>query len=398
MSAAADMEKPRAKLVSPEIEPWTHWIGNLLERHPRFWIRLGNIETSLLEERIEKVVIDRPVYIAGLARSGSTILLELLARHPDTASHRYRDFPLVLTPWLWNWFLDRAGSQTREAMERAHRDRIAVTPESPEAFEEAIWMAFFPDLHNVSKSAVLDGNVRHPDFEAFYRDHVRKLVALRGGTRYLAKGNYNVTRLGYIRKLFPDARFVVPIRDPVWHIASLMKQHRLFTTWEQEDPRVNDHMRRSGHFEFGLGRKPINAGYDGTTAEVVRLWQRGDEVAGWAAHWASVYGHVARVLENPELAASTIVVRYEDLCRDSGGTLAAVLDHCALADDGLTDIARATVSAPTYYEPSFAQAERHTIDDVTGPVARLFGYGRREAAHFSAYRPRHETAMRTSVR
>ena len=187
-------------------------------------------------------------------------LLELLARHPDVVTHRYRDFPPVLVPWMWNRFLDHATRRDPEATERAHGDRIMITPESPEAFEEAVWMAFFADAHEPARSAVLDEGTRRPDFEEFYRNHVRKLLLLRGGRRYVAKGNYNVTRLGYLLKLFPDARFVIPVRDPLWHVASLMKQHQLFCREEEQNPRVLRHMRRSGHFEFGLGRRVINTG------------------------------------------------------------------------------------------------------------------------------------------
>ena len=122
---------------------WTDFLSGLQERHARMWIGLGNFETRILSERLDKVPIVKPVYIAGLARSGTTILLELLARHPDVTSHRYRDFPPVLTPWFWNWFVDRAGNGPQAASERAHGDGIDVTAESPEAFEEVIWMAFF---------------------------------------------------------------------------------------------------------------------------------------------------------------------------------------------------------------------------------------------------------------
>lgn len=374
MTVVADGSRTQTRSPSPEIDLWTHRLGGLVERYPRFWIGLGDRETRLISEQIEKVKVEQPIYVAGLARSGSTILLELLARHRDTASHRYRDFPLALTPWLWNWFVDRAGSAHREATERAHRDRIKVTPESPEAFEEVVWMAFFPHLHDPSTSAVFDEDARHPHFEAFYRDHIRKLLTLRGASRYLSKGNYNVTRLRYLKRLFPDARFIVPIRDPVWHIASLMKQHRLFASWESTDQRVRDHMRRSGHFEFGLDRRPVNLG-NGKAAEIARLWDRGDEIEGWALHWASVYGHIAKQLEDPELSAAMLIVRYEDLCSDPGGTLATILDHCALTDDGLIETARTTISAPTYYEPSFTAAERRLVAERTATVAQLFGYG-----------------------
>lgn len=357
-----------------DIDPWTDRLGGLLERYPRLWTRLGDLETRLVADRLDAVAVDRPIYVTGLARSGTTVLLELLALHPDTVAHRYRDFPLVLTPWAWNWFVDRAGRGEAVARERAHRDRITVTSESPEAFEEVIWMTFFPDIHDPGRDAALGHDTSHPAFEAFYRDHIRKLLALRGGSRYLAKGNYNVTRLPYLHKLFPDARFVVPIRDPQWHIASLMKQHRLFAAAEREDERVLRHMRRSGHFEFGLGRRPIDVG-DGA-AEVTRLWAEGEEVEGWAAHWALVYGHVAdRLAADPDLAAATLVVRYEDFCSAPAEVMARVLDHCALAPGSLPEAAAARISAPDYYQPDFTEEERATIARRTAAVAGRFGYG-----------------------
>lgn len=352
------------------VDPWSDRLGRLVERSPRLWTSLGRLETRLLKERLAQVRIDRPVYIAGLARSGSTILLEQLARHPDTATHRYRDFPLVLTLWGWNWFVDRAGARDEEPAERAHKDRIVVTRESPEAFEEVVWMAFFEQLHESAAEAVLDASTSHPRFETFYRDHIRKLLMLRGGTRYLAKANYNVTRLGYLKKLFPDARFVVPIRDPVWHIASLMKQHALFVDAQARDRRVEDHMRRSGHFEFGLGRRPVNTG----RGDAGRLWSEGQEVAGWALHWANIYGHVADRLADPDLAEATMILRYEDLCAEPRQVMSSVCDHCFLDPAGLPAGAARQISAPAYYEPEFSRAERDLIAELAGPVSKRFGY------------------------
>src|SRR5690606_23975462 len=109
--------------------------------------------------------------------------------------------------------------------------------------------------------------------------------------------NYNLTRLRYLRKLFPDARFIVPIRDPEWHVASLMKQHRLFSAAGAKDEKVRRHLRRSGHFEFGLDRKPVNLGNEAAVAEIAALWRDGKEAAGYAAHWAAIYGHVAEALD-----------------------------------------------------------------------------------------------------
>ena len=266
-----------------EVAPWMDRVGGFIERHAAWWIKLGSLETRLLDSTLAEVRIDRPIYVTGLARSGTTILLETLARHPDVATHRYRDFPMLFTPYLWNRWLDLVPRKPEAPAERSHGDGIAVTSESPEAFEESLWMAFFARQHDASASAVLDRSLHRPAFERFYRDHIRKLLAVRGGRRYVAKGNYNVTRIAYLAKLFPDARFVIPVRDPVWHIASLMKQHRLFLDGQRGNPRAVRHLRRVGHFEFGQDRRAINPGDNWPTAESRRCGKAGTRCAAGRA-------------------------------------------------------------------------------------------------------------------
>ena len=364
---------------------WTDLLSGLQERHTRTWVRLGNLESRLLSERLNSVAIEKPIYIAGLARSGTTILLELLSRHPHLASHRYRDFPPVLTPWFWNWFVDRAGTGDEGTSERAHGDGIDVTPESPEAFEEVIWMAFFPQLHDPEVSSVLTADTAHEEFEQFYRDHIRKLLLLRGGQRYLCKANYNLTRLGYLLKLFPDARFLLPIRDPVWHIASLMRQHERFCGEHRRDDRLRRHMSRAGHFEFGLDRRPINSGNPEATREVRELWEKGNEVEGWALYWTDLHGRVADQLERDgALRAATMVVDYEMLCRRPGSVMSEVLTHCDLHPGEIDLVAEAkrTVRPPTYYRPAFSDGQVALIERVTSPVKRRFdAFTRFEAPH-----------------
>ena len=353
---------------------WQDRLGSWIERHPRFWLRLGDWETGFLRDQVEQVTIDRPIYVTGLARSGSTILLELLARQSEVVSHRYRDFPVVPVPWAWNWFVDRAGSNGGPAQERAHKDGIAVTSESPEAFEEPLWSAFFPEAHDPRSNSVLDGTTSNPEFESFYLDHLRKLLLLRSGRRYLAKGNYNVTRLGYLLKLFPDARFVIPVRDPLWHVASLMKQHQLFCREEEQNPKVLRHMRRSGHFEFGLDRRVINTG-DPRAELVVSLWEEGREVEGWAHYWAMIYDHVADVLENNiALRRASMVLRYEDLCENPATVFARILKHCDLPPEDLPRLAAQRIKHPNYYRPSFSAEEEAMIRRITAPTAQRFGY------------------------
>lgn len=367
----------RARYRDFRPDAWTHVLGGMVSRHPRLWTRLGDLETRAFAESLQAVRIRAPIYVSGLARAGTTILLEVLAGHPAAVTHRYRDYPLVFTPLWWNRFLDRLPAHGTAAAERSHRDGIRVTPDSPEAFEEMLWMAFFPRAHDPATSQMLDATAANPRFETFYRDHLRKLLVLRGGSRYLAKGNYNLTRLEYLSTLFPDARFVVAVREPAAHIASLAKQHALFSAAERAQPRALAYMRRVGHFEFGLDRRPVTAGDAPAIAAIEACWRAGREVEGWARYWAHLYGYLASRLEaNARLRDAVHVVRYEMLCREPRGTLEALFSHCGLDGAGDT-IARAAgmLHLPTYYQPDFDAGERATIERLTAAVARRFGYG-----------------------
>lgn len=233
-------------------------------------------------------------------------------------------------------------------------------------------MRFFPEAHESSANNVLDADTDNPAFERFYRDHIRKLLAVRGARRYLAKGNYNLTRLEYLLKLFPDARFVIPVRDPAWHIASLMKQDRLFNAQHDADPRTRDYMHLLGHYEFGRGKHCINVGNSRLVAEIRQLWESDDAVRGWALYWQSLYEHLQRRLAaNPELARACLLVGYEDLCREPGPWIDRILAHCRLDAGGfeaVRDEFAERISPPTYYEPDFTAEETAEIRRLTGPV------------------------------
>lgn len=372
---AIEISAPEARPEAFQVPGWIDRFGAFIQRHRDLFIRLGNLESSYLTDEIARAKIDRPIYIAGLARSGTTILLEVIASSPTIATHRYRDYPPIFIPYAWNWWLNHIPLKKDQPVERTHADGIFVTSNSPEAMEEVLWMAFFEHLHDPRRSGVLDASVRNPGFEKFYRDHIRKLILARGGIRYASKENYNITRLEYLLHLFPDARFVIPVRHPAGHIASLIKQHRLISAGQRQSPKALAHFQRIGHFEFGLDLRPINAGADSTIAEISDLWKRGEELRGWARYWASIYGFVAqRLSENPRLRESATIVRFEDLCSEPGQTLTHLFNHCALDEPELVARWAPRLHSPTYYEAKFSDEDLGIIDEEAGATARRFGY------------------------
>ena len=80
------------------------------------------------------------IFITGLARSGTTILLNSIYKSNVFASLTYADMPFVLAPNLWSKISFHKGDSTFQ--ERFHGDGIKFSLKSPEAFEEVFWKTF----------------------------------------------------------------------------------------------------------------------------------------------------------------------------------------------------------------------------------------------------------------
>lgn len=281
---------------------------------------------------------------------------------------------MLFTPYWWR--RASANIQPQTPRERSHRDGMMVTSESPDALEEMIWMAFFPRCHDPSVCNLLSADNHHPDFESFYNRHIRKLLLAEGATRYAAKANYHVARLAYLIRLFPDARFIIPVRSPVGHIASLMRQQVLFSREERKHPRALAYMRRSGHFEFGLDRRPIHLGDDQKTRRVIEAWANREEVRGLAIYWSAVYEYLANLLaSNVHVRNAALIVQFETLCANPSETLKKVFAHCSLPDVGsIVDRYAPGIRIPKYYENNFSQVDLAIIQEETDRTVKLWGY------------------------
>jgi hypothetical protein len=260
---------------------------------------------------------DGAVYICGLARSGTTILLRALARVDVFRSLRYRDMPFVLAPNLWRKVAGHARS--RPASERAHGDGIMVDYDSPEAFEEVFWRTFCPqpaDRH-------LYGAVQPTDdalaafalYRAMVANPIRPGVTPATPRRYLSKNNNNICR---VESLVRDrtCRVLVVFRDPIEAARSLLEQHQRFCSVHGTAPFVRTYMRWLGHHEFGLDHVPfafarpgMQPGLDSTTPDY------------WLDYWTAVH----RVLLT-QAGGNVSLVDHDALCADPVSALASMLD------------------------------------------------------------------------
>ncbi len=255
-------------------------------------VSIADLEDRLLDSDWKASALDRPVFIAGLPRSGTTLLLNLLYSSGEFASHIYRDMPFVLCPVIWSRFTE-IFRVVKAPRERAHADGLTISADSPEAFEEMVWHQFWPEKYK-SKWIEIWGNENYGDFEAFLTGHLKKIVMLRksidgGSLRYLSKNNLNTSRIGYLKRVFPDSKIIVPFRDPLQQAASMLSQHVRFSKMHKEDAFAKQYMKRIGHFEFGANLKPI---------DFQKWYSRGNRVAGpetiefWIRYWIEAYSYL----------------------------------------------------------------------------------------------------------
>ena len=86
-----------------------------------------------------KYSVDKHVFITGLARSGTTILLNSLYLSNQFSSLTYSDMPFVLAPNLWSKVYFRKSDLSLK--ERAHGDGIKYSLDS-----RSIWRSYWKTL------------------------------------------------------------------------------------------------------------------------------------------------------------------------------------------------------------------------------------------------------------
>ena len=154
-----------------------------------------------------------------------------------------------------------------------------------------------------------------------------------------------------------------------------MRQQQWFSAGQRKHPRARAFMRRSGHFEFGLDRRPQNLGDPIRVRRILDLWAHGEEVRGWARSWDAVYGYLDRLLQaDSRVREAARIVRFETLCQAPAETIREVLDHCRLPDVASADRFANAIRLPDYYRDPLTAADLDIIHEETAATASRWGY------------------------
>jgi sulfotransferase family protein len=228
---------------------------------------MADIETDINKKRLDSIQSSNEIFVTGLPRSGTTLLLDFLHQTDEFCTYSYRHMPFILAPLLWKK-LSKPFAKQGESVERAHGDGMEVSFDSPEAFEEVIWLSYLKEkyvladrlepltLRNTSQSFAekMVNTIKKLLLESI--DSSSDSTAIQ--KRYISKNNANCSRIPVLTKMFPSATILVPFREPLAHIGSLMKQHQQFTEMHKDDDFAKSYMRWLGHYDFGENFKPIN--------------------------------------------------------------------------------------------------------------------------------------------
>lgn len=266
---------------------------------------------------LRRTEVREPVFVVGHARSGTTYLHRMLANDPR--------FSYVL---LWEMFFpsliekkalravlrwdQRRGGRLRKRIDKLDQRLFAKNQDihetglfAPEEDEflltlscaSGFWVVQFPYVDDLDFYYVDD---RWPEAKRdramrFYKECVRRQLVLNGsGLTHLSKAPIHCGRVESLIETFPDARFVVPVRNPYETIPSFLKLM---------------------HFAWSA-RKRAEADMKNSFRSFVES----------SYHY---YQHPLDVLEaHPEVPS--MVLNYSDLVTDPAGTMHRLYDEIGI--------------------------------------------------------------------
>ena len=249
-----------------------------------------------MDKNRDRSGIDRPIFIIGSGRSGTTILYNIMALHPQVYwfSNISNIFPRRRLPLLAHRLLDAplAGLILKRRIIKHPRPRFALRPgEGGNIFHSVC------GFKHDRKSTAEDHD---PGAENCLRRAILAHRQKTGKRRFLNKQTANTQRIGLIDRMFPDALYIHIIRDGRGVANSLYQ-----TDWWRD----------------------VDVWWLGARAGD---WRQGeDPIVLCGENWRR---NVEEILSHRErLGGRYLEIRYEHLIKAVKGTVAEILSFCDLS-------------------------------------------------------------------
>ncbi len=330
-------------IVYSRLDRWLHWLAlePMAVRQLSFELERLYSLPRLAQESIAFGKSGQPadgaVYVCGMARSGTTMLLNLLDQAPELKSLNYRDMPFVLAPNLWRLISSHSNREIG-LTERIHGDGVMVNYDSPEAFEEVFWRTFGgvttnkttgyggppPDRETLSSFA---------DYRSLIANPRHRQNSSRPPRRYLSKNNNNILRM---RELAadPTATLLLVYRDPVDTARSSYRLHQLLCNAKSEGF-TSTYMNWLGHHEFGPTHVPFRFAIPFMDPRL-----KPSDPNYWLNYWNAIHTNIIN-----QTASSITLINYNTLCNQPLETLLAICKRISI-DINIEKIASSVKQIP----------------------------------------------------
>jgi omega-hydroxy-beta-dihydromenaquinone-9 sulfotransferase len=310
---------------------------------------------SLTPTRLRWPEVDEPVFFVGMPRSGTTILFEGFAAHPDLGwfsqyFNRLSRFPSVA---LLSRIVD-IDPRLRRRVERSDQSRsllnyLRVGPsEAYFAWRRYSGSKFLDDF-------LIDTRASPAERERLHAA-ISRILRYQGKPRFAAKVT-GPPRIGYLTSVFGDARFIHVIRDVRAVVQSLMR----VPFWKETERLVQPAWR------------------NGLTPDELELWARfgRSPVALAALEWRAVIRTARR--EASQLAPERYrEVRYEDFVSDPHAVLDRLISFCNLrqcaAPHEYLDLRFELQNMNRQWRDHFGAADIEVFEEVTSDLLVELGY------------------------
>ena len=277
-------------------------IHKIFFNNKRLFNYLAEIENNL-NSKIKKININKPVFVCGMARSGTTLVTSFLNSLGTLGSPTYQDMPFINTPLVWNYFSKFYYGKNRN-FKRYHGDDLVINLNSPDSFEEIFWIN------------------KNKNFDSIYKNFIKKIIYLRKSNRYLSKNNNLISRLNYLTSKFSDAKIIILYRNPLDTISSLVRVNQKIID-SDKNKIISKYFRNIGHQEFGYYKNFQNPEGDEDYFNYVnKLWEEKDFKNAYRYEWINVYNYIQKYFSNNK---NIFLLNFDDFVLDLNKHLEYIL-------------------------------------------------------------------------
>jgi hypothetical protein len=255
------------------------------------------------------------VIVSGLARAGTTSLMNKLSECGSFASLSYANMPFLTAPNIWKKFYK---PKSRQKKERSHQDGIMIGLDSNEALEEYFFKVISNDAY-INE----DRLVRYDITDDQYSEYLKYQSVIRNDNKkvYLAKNNNFALRYESLRAHNDEFLMVLMFRDPVTHAGSLLEKHKYYSALQEEDDFVLEYMNWLGHHEFGLNQKTFQFTEAAPEYNSDKL-----SLDYWLQVWMNYYSYILTIDKK-----HVMFIDYDSYCSKPAEVLREVLQEAGVS-------------------------------------------------------------------